>query len=88
MLPMGMSQSIFINHDRYPSRKTISDLIYKRGYAKIGKERIPITSNEIVEKHLGDAGIICVEDLVHELATCGDNFKEANSFVWYRLFWI
>jgi len=66
----------------YPSRKTISDLIYKRGYAKIGKERIPITSNEIVEKHLGDAGIICVEDLVHELATCGDNFKEANSFVW------
>jgi len=66
----------------YPTRQTISDLIYKRGYGKVNKQRIPITSNEVIEKTLGKFGIICVEDLINEIYTVGTHFKEANNFLW------
>jgi len=36
----------------YPSRKTISDLIYKRGFGKVNKQRIPLTDNALIEKEL------------------------------------
>ncbi|KAN0060015.1 60S ribosomal protein L7 [Thecaphora frezii] len=65
-----------------PNLKTIRELIYKRGYAKVNKQRIPLTDNAIIEKHLGQYGIISVEDLVHEIATVGPNFKAANAFLW------
>ncbi|CAI2378857.1 unnamed protein product [Moneuplotes crassus] len=66
----------------YPSRKTISDLVYKRGFGKVNGQRIPLTDNEIIEKELGQYGIICVEDIIHEIATCGPHFKEVNRFLW------
>lgn len=66
----------------YPNRKTISDIIYKRGHAKVNGERIPLSDNEIVEKELGEFGIVCVEDLIHEIVTCGPHFREANRFLW------
>lgn len=31
---------------------------------------------------LGKHGIICIEDLVHEILTVGRHFKEANNFLW------
>ncbi|RWV94986.1 hypothetical protein GW17_00042428 [Ensete ventricosum] len=31
---------------------------------------------------LGKHGVICVEDLVHEIMTVGPHFKEANNFLW------
>jgi len=64
-----------------PSVKSVRDLIYKRGFGKISKQRIPLTDNLIIEKALGAKGIICVEDLIHEIYTCGDNFKSANNFL-------
>ena len=66
----------------YPSRKTISNLIYKRGYVSVNQQRIPITDNSIIEKELGKKGITCIEDLVHEITTVGPHFKEANNFLW------
>jgi len=66
----------------FPTRHTISNLVYKRGYGKINKQRIPITDNSIIEKALGHRNIICVEDLITELYTCGTYFKEANNFLW------
>ena len=66
----------------YPSRKTISDLVYKRGFGKVNGQRIPLTDNEIIEKELGQFGIICIEDIIHEIATCGPHFKEVNRFLW------
>jgi len=65
-----------------PNLKTIKELIYKRGFAKVNKQRIPINDNEVIEKVLGQYGIICVEDLIHEIATVGPNFKQANNFLW------
>ena len=66
----------------YPSLKTIRELIYKRGFAKVNGQRVPLSDNEIIEKELGKFGIIYVEDLIHEIATCGPHFREVNRFLW------
>jgi hypothetical protein len=36
----------------YPNLKSVRELIYKRGFAKVRGQRIPITSNAIIEKKL------------------------------------
>jgi len=36
----------------YPNLKSVRELIYKRGFAKVRGQRIPITSNTIIEKKL------------------------------------
>merc|ERR1712098_548215 len=66
----------------YPSLKSVRDLIYKRGFGKINKNRIPLNDNAVVEKGLGKYGIMCMEDLVHEIFTVGPHFREANNFLW------
>ena len=43
--------------------------------------RIPITSNDIVERKLGKVNIIRLEDLVHDIFTVGSNFKYASNFL-------
>ena len=62
----------------YPNLKTVRELIYKRGYGRIDKQRIPVravdkqwethrlifvqlTDNELIERALGQYGIICME---------------------------
>lgn len=65
-----------------PSLKTINDLIYKRGFGKVNKQRIPLTENKIISASLGDKNILCIEDLIHEIHTVGPAFKEANNFLW------
>jgi len=67
----------------YPNLKTVKDLVYKRGFGRIDKKRIPLTDNSIIESKLGKYGIICMEDLVHEIYTCGPNFKKATNFLWH-----
>ncbi|KAL0354391.1 UNVERIFIED_CONTAM: 60S ribosomal protein L7-4 [Sesamum radiatum] len=67
---------------RYPNLKSVRELIYKRGYGKVDKQRIALTDNAIIEQTLGKHGIICVEDLIHEIMTVGPHFKEANNFLW------
>ena len=66
----------------YPSLKTVRDLIYKRGYGKIDKQRIPLTDNALIEENLGTFGIVCMEDLIHEIFMVGPNFKQASNFLW------
>jgi large subunit ribosomal protein L7e len=65
-----------------PNLKSVKDLIYKRGYAKLSGQRIPLSSNEVVSAALGDKGIVCIEDIVHEIFTVGPNFKEASNTLW------
>ncbi|KAM8823391.1 LOW QUALITY PROTEIN: large ribosomal subunit protein uL30-like [Spinachia spinachia] len=66
----------------YPNLKSVRELIYKRGHDRMRKRRIALTDNALVEKALGKYGIICVEDLIHEIYTVGKNFKSANNFLW------
>jgi large subunit ribosomal protein L7e len=65
-----------------PNLKTVSDMIYKRGFGKVNKNRIPLSDNNIIAQNLGKYNIICMEDLIHEIYTCGPHFKEANNFLW------
>jgi len=66
----------------YPNLKSVKDLIYKRGYAKLSGQRIPLSSNEVVSAALGDKGLVCIEDVIHEIFTVGPNFKEASNTLW------
>jgi len=66
----------------YPNQKTVRELVYKRGYGKVNKQRLPITDNDLIEENLGKYGIVCVEDLIHEIYTVGPNFKQASNFLW------
>ncbi|MRA94162.1 hypothetical protein GH868_29920, partial [Bacillus thuringiensis] len=60
-----------------PNLKSVRELIYKRGFGKLDSRRIPLTDNAFIEKKLGKFGIICMEDLIHEVYTMGPHFKEA-----------
>lgn len=72
----------------YPNLKSVRELIYKRGYGKVKTstfafpQRIPLSDNQIIEEHLGKFGIVCMEDLIHEIYTVGPNFKQASNFLW------
>ena len=66
----------------YPTLKTVRELVYKRGYGKVNKQRIPIDNNAVVEQVLGKYDIVCVEDVIHELFTTGPHFKEVANFLW------
>uniref|UniRef100_A0A2K5IHX6 Ribosomal protein L30 ferredoxin-like fold domain-containing protein n=1 Tax=Colobus angolensis palliatus TaxID=336983 RepID=A0A2K5IHX6_COLAP len=54
----------------YPNLKSVNELIYKRGY-----------DNALIARSLGKYGIICLEDLIHEIYTVGKHFKETTHFV-------
>jgi len=66
----------------YPDRKTISLLLYKRGYMKVKGQRLPIVRNEIIESVLGKQNILSIEDLIGEITNVGANFKVANNSIW------
>lgn len=70
-----------------PSLSSIRSLIQKRGRIMYKGENdtepreIVLNDNNIVEEKLGDHGIICVEDIIHEIATMGDTFSVCNFFL-------
>jgi len=66
----------------YPSMKVLRQLVYKRGYVKVNRQRIPLTDNDVVEKALGKHDVICVEDMIHQIYTVGDHFKQVTNFLW------
>jgi large subunit ribosomal protein L7e len=65
-----------------PNLKSIRELIYKRGYGKVNHQRLPLTSNAVIEEQLGKYDILSIEDLIHEIATVGPHFKQASNFLW------
>ncbi|CCK71920.1 Rlp7p KNAG_0I01290 [Huiozyma naganishii CBS 8797] len=70
-----------------PSLSSIRSLIQKR--SKIVYKRpedtqeaeIVLNDNNIVEEKLGDCGIICIEDMIHEINSMGENFQPVNFFL-------
>jgi large subunit ribosomal protein L7e len=66
----------------YPSRETIRKLVLKRGFAKLNRQRIPLSDNAVVREGLGKTDIESVEDLINQIHTVGEHFKEANNFLW------
>jgi len=66
----------------YPTRQSVRKIVYKRGFGKVDRRRIPLTDNSIIEGVLGKIGINCVEDIIHEIVTCGPHFREVSNFLW------
>lgn len=70
-----------------PSLQSIRSLIQKR--SKIMYKRkddtqereIILNDNNIVEEKLGETGIICVEDMIHEINSMGEAFQQVNFFL-------
>merc|ERR1711979_177196 len=60
----------------------MGELIYKRGFGKVNKQRLPLSYNQIITKALGEHGIFGMEDLIHEIYTVGPHFKQASNFLW------
>ncbi|XP_020219021.1 60S ribosomal protein L7-1 [Cajanus cajan] len=66
----------------YPNLKSIKELIYKKGLARLDRRKVPLTDNNIIEQELGKFGIVCIEDMVHQICNVGPHFKEVVSFMW------
>ena len=66
----------------YPNLKSVKELIYKRGFGKLSGQRVPLSDNSVVAAGLTGTGIECVEDVIHEIYTVGDNFKADANFLW------
>lgn len=64
------------------SLSTVRQLVYKRGYGKVNKQRVPLSSNAVIEQALGKFGILSIEDLIHEIVSAGPNFRAASNFLW------
>ena len=58
----------------FPNLKSVQELILKHGQAKVKNKVIPVTDSTVNEKHLGKFDVICLEDLIHEIALPGNNF--------------
>ncbi|XP_076886358.1 large ribosomal subunit protein uL30z-like [Bidens hawaiensis] len=65
----------------YPNLKSVNELIYKKGLGKVNKQICPLTDNNIIEQALGEHKIICIEDIVNEIANVGPHFKDVCSFL-------
>ncbi|XP_077595776.1 60S ribosomal protein L7-like 1 [Stigmatopora nigra] len=65
----------------YPNLKSVRELILKRGQAKVDKNAVALTDNNFIEAHMGKHGIICLEDLIHEIYSVGKAFRQANMFL-------
>ena len=65
-----------------PNLKTVKELVYKRGYGKVNGQRIRLQDNSVVDGELSRVGVTCVEDVIHEIFTCGPQFKTVNKFLY------
>lgn len=70
-----------------PLKSVVEDLVERRGFGKIDGKRVALSDNTIIEQALGqECGVICAEDLVHEICEAGDEFSKVTKFLWpFRL---
>ncbi|KAM7536061.1 hypothetical protein Aperf_G00000104235 [Anoplocephala perfoliata] len=64
----------------YADLATVRNLIFKRGKTKVGN-KVRTIDNAVVEEKLGSLGILCIEDIIHELITLGPHLREVLGFL-------
>ena len=65
----------------YVTNKSVVELVHRRAYANISGVRKPLSDNLVVEEVLGDKGILCLNDLTHEIFSVGPNFDVASKML-------
>lgn len=64
-----------------PSFKMVCNLIHKRAAFRDPenpRERTALSDNTLIEKHLGDLGLLCTEDLAHAIHTRTNKFDKVQ----------
>jgi large subunit ribosomal protein L7e len=65
-----------------PSDGIVGDLMERKSFGTVKGEKVPLSDNTIIENALGNEhGMICMEDLVHELTTVGKSFDAVATFL-------
>ncbi|XP_053314660.1 60S ribosomal protein L7-like 1 [Spea bombifrons] len=65
----------------FPNLKSVRELILKRGQGMVDGKKVALTDNALIEERLGQFGVICLEDLIHEMYTAGRHFSAVNGFL-------
>lgn len=60
----------------YLTRKSVDELVHRRAHVRKRGQRTPLTDNITVETLLGEHGILCLNDLAHEIFSVGSNFTK------------
>lgn len=64
-----------------PSFKAVFNIVHKKAVFRDKQAeggQTVLSDNVLIEKHLGDLGVLCTEDLAHVLHTGGKAFQEVN----------
>ena len=69
-----------------PTVQTIRQLLEKYGCTKVGNKLHPLTNNSMIEQHfvsqgIDDGSVICLEDMVYEIANGGPHFQAVVDFL-------
>jgi large subunit ribosomal protein L7e len=65
-----------------PSDGIVGDLMERKSFGTVKGEKVPLSDNTIIENALGNEhGLICMEDLVHELTSVGGAFDAVANFL-------
>lgn len=65
-----------------PSNGIVGDLMERRSFGSVKGEMVPLSDNTIIENTFGNNhGMICMEDLVHELTSAGKSFEVVANFL-------
>jgi len=61
--------------------KTLLNIVHKKALFQNpdGGDKVLLSDNTLIEKHLGQFNCLCTEDLAHVLHNDGENFKEVTS---------
>lgn len=69
----------------HPSFKTVFNVVHKKAMFRDSEhpgQKTLLSDNTLIEKHLGDLGVLCTEDLAHTLHTCSKNFGAVSKRLW------
>ena len=66
----------------YPTLRTIRALVYKRGHLKVNGQRVKIVDNKQIKDKFNNEDILCAEDMVHQIYTCGKHFRTVTNGLW------
>jgi len=65
-----------------PTDGIVGDLMERKSFGTVKGEKVPLSDNTIIENTLGNEhGMICMEDLVHELTNVGKSFDAVATFL-------
>mmetsp|Transcript_29349 Transcript_29349/g.45345 ORF Transcript_29349/g.45345 Transcript_29349/m.45345 type:complete len:233 (-) Transcript_29349:59-757(-) len=65
------------------SPATVRNLLFKRGFVKLNKQRIQMADNEVIEAAFAKSkNVRCFDDVADQITSCGPEFKKVTSTLW------